>query len=605
MASRTMANGSFEDNLRKEVAQLSEESDLNADKAFLAWACERILDIPTEDAVDATSFGGPNDLGLDFGYIDEDAGTLVLAQGKFSEDVSRDTIRGLRSLVEILDDPAGVRRRKPNAEVADFARRFKARRKRGFKVRLLLIHLGELAGPTSGELGKDVEDYGLKALREASERRATLVFPDPPAHIRIRVESKLCFRLEDRPGKPRCYIVGVPLEEVNRLYHEHGTGLLARNVRLFAGKQTPANKGMIETLDVGSERSNFFYYNNGLCIVVSKIDKEIRDDGHSLIGLHNPQIVNGGQTYYTIGHAEDDKLKGASVLARIICPPSLGKGDEFTDTVIRSTNTQTPVNSRDFHANDPIQKALTARFSRLTPAWFYEPKVGLWDTYESKLKTRFKIADPKTKLKYRVIDNEELARCLLAWGGQPALPKTKSKKIFESGEDGLYYQIFPPDCDNDVFVHDALIAFELIILIDARKVEWNEEMRRAKAERDADGIVELERDGFIRFFNYFCLASMRYVADKYYPEEGYDFLLDRKKFDAIYDFLRRTYRFVVDNARKRDQAAGRIFSLHNWFKQDSSFTEEVCTAIDNNMTFSQLGLPGSTPRKGGKIATYP
>lgn len=328
-----MANSTFETTLRREVMELSEDSELTPDKAFLAWAGERVLDISTEDAVDAASFGGPNDIGLDFGYIDEETGTIVLAQGKFSEDVSRDTIRGLRSLGEILEDPAEVRRRKPNAVVAEFARRFKARRKQGFKVRLLLVHLGELAGPTSGELGKDVEDFGLKALREVSERRATLVFPDPPSHIRIKVESKLCFKLEDRPGKPRGYIIGVPLEEINRLYHEHGTGLLARNVRLFAGKQTPANSGMIETLDSDSERSNFFYYNNGLCIVVSKIDKEVRENGTSSIGLHNPQIVNGGQTYYTVGHTEDDKLKGASVLARIICPPSLAKGDEFTDTV--------------------------------------------------------------------------------------------------------------------------------------------------------------------------------------------------------------------------------------------------------------------------------
>lgn len=271
--------------------------------------------------------------------------------------------------------------------------------------------------------------------------------------------------------------------------------------------------------------------------------------------------------------------------------------------MIRSTNTQTPVSSRDFHANDPIQKALILKFSRLTPSWFYEPKVGLWDTYESRLKTRFKISDPKTNLKFRVIDNEKLAGCLLAWEGRPALPKTKSKKIFESGEDGLYFEIFPPGCDNDTFVHDALIAFELFILIGARKADWNNAMHSAKADDDADRVVELERDGFIRFFNYFCLASMRYVADNYYSEKGYDFLLEKKMFDVIYDFLRRTYRSVIENARKRDQAAGRIFSLHNWFKQNSSFTDEVCSAIDNNMAFSQLGLPGSKPRKDGRAST--
>lgn len=378
---RTMSQNNFEAILRKEVEALADENDLTQDKAFLAWAFERILDISTEEAVDAATFGGPNDLGLDAGYIDDDSETMVLAQGKFSEDVSRDAIRGLRELAKILDDPAEVRRRKPNAEVAEFARRFKARRKRGLKGRLLLVHLGKLAAPTAGELGRDIEDFGIQELREVSDRRSALVIPEPPAHIRLRVDRGLCFKLEDHPGKPRCWIVGVPLEEVNRLYHEHGTGLLARNVRLFAGKKTPANSAMRVTLDSAAERSNFFYYNNGLCIVVSRIDKEAHDDGHSTIGLHHPQIVNGGQTYYTVGHTEDDKLEGASVLVRIICPPALGKGDDFTDTVIRSTNTQTPVDSRDFHSNDERQTALMDKFSHLTPAWFYEPKRGLWPIF--------------------------------------------------------------------------------------------------------------------------------------------------------------------------------------------------------------------------------
>jgi hypothetical protein len=588
-----MGVGGFEARLRAEVDALADENDLTLDKAFVAWAGERILDISTEDAVDAATFGGANDLGLDFGYIDEDSETIVLAQGKYSENVSRDAIRGLRGLPGILDDPAEVRRRKPNEEVADFARRFKARRKRGFKVRLLLLHLGKLGQPTAGEIADDLEDWGIDEIREASDRRSALEIPKPPTYIRLRVDRKLCFKLEDRPGKPRCWIVGVPLEEVNRLYHEHGTGLLARNVRLFAGKRTPANSAMADTLSSDAERSNFFYYNNGLCIVVSRIDKETYDNGRSLIGLHDPQIVNGGQTYFTVGHAEDDRLKGASVLARIICPPSEEKGEQFTDTVIRSTNTQTPVDSRDFHANDARQKSLTDKFSRLTPSWFYEPKVGLWETYEAKGKARFKIASPKSKLKFRVINNEELARCLLAWNGNPALPKTKSKRIFETGEDGLYNQIFPENCANDEFVHNALVAFELNIMILAEKSKWMEARRRARAEGNAEGLRELEQDGFVAFFNYFCLASMKYISDKYYPGRDYEFLTGEKQFEQTFDFLRRTYRFVIDNARKRDQASGRIFSLHNWFKQDSSFTDEVCAAIDNNMAFSKIGLPGT------------
>lgn len=376
------------------------------------------------------------------------------------------------------------------------------------------------------------------------------------------------------------------------MFQVHGTGLLERNVRLYVGKRTPANKGMISTLENTSDRGNFFFYNNGLYFIVDRIDKPIVDGDMVTIGLHSPQIVNGGQTYFTIGSLDEDELDDATVLARIICPPQGDLRERFVDNVTRATNTQTPVTSRDFRANDPVQKKLFEMFNRLDPPWFYERKAGLWETLDAKFKVRFKIHAPThSKLKFRVINNEELAKCILSWNGHPALPRTKGRKIFEdrASEDGLYAEVFPPDGISDAFVHDALVAYKLNLLLDLKKLEWVDLKRKARESGDDANLKTLERDGFLTFFNYFAVACFRYISEKYYPKENPATLLESEQFRGIYDFLLRTFRFVIDNARKRDQAAGKIFSLVNWFKQDSSFTDELQLAIDNNMAFSQLG----------------
>ena len=250
----------------------------------------------------------------------------------------------------------------------------------------MIVHLGKLAGPTRGELDGQVEDIGLEELRELHEKRSPLVLSIPPERITLRVEKSMHFQVEDRPGKPRCIIVGVPLGELHRLFQLHGTGLLDRNVRLYVGKKTPANKGMMTTLREQAERDKFFFYNNGLCFLASRIEKPVTDGNHVTIGLHRPQL---DERRANLLHDREVRRRSAR-RGDSLSPYYLSSGgdtdERFIDTVIRATNTQTPVTSRDFHANDALQKKLLERFSRLEPPWFYERKAGLWNALDGSIK---------------------------------------------------------------------------------------------------------------------------------------------------------------------------------------------------------------------------
>lgn len=71
-------------------------------------------------------------------------------------------------------------------------------------------------------------------------------------------------------------------------------------------------------------------------------------------------------------------VKDVFVLVRVIeAPPAIAP------LIARTTNSQNPMKSEDFRANDDRQIRLRKEFGLLSPPWFYEHKRGLW-TFENK-----------------------------------------------------------------------------------------------------------------------------------------------------------------------------------------------------------------------------
>src|SRR5437667_10364747 len=112
----------FRSRVAERIAELAAEFAIGNDKAFLAWAGSLIFRMDEEDAYQASVIGGKNDVGLDFGYVDDTEERIILAQGKYSPSLPRDAIRSLSGLPAILADPAKLRALNANKEVTDFTR---------------------------------------------------------------------------------------------------------------------------------------------------------------------------------------------------------------------------------------------------------------------------------------------------------------------------------------------------------------------------------------------------------------------------------------------------------------------------------------------------
>ena len=76
--------------------------------------------------------------------------------------------------------------------------------------------------------------------------------------------------------------------------------LFDQNIREYLGASGGVNKKIKETLNSSVDRMNFFFYNNGITMIVNDIGKEENGKDGREFEVFDPQIVNGCQTVSTI-----------------------------------------------------------------------------------------------------------------------------------------------------------------------------------------------------------------------------------------------------------------------------------------------------------------
>ena len=142
--------------------------------------------------------------------------------------------------------------------------------------------------------------------------------------------------------------------------------LFEANIRDFQNKDNDVNNEILKTLDK-KESVDFWWLNNGITILVEQLEIKPK----SLI-LTMPRIVNGLQTSYCIFENKKDipplfkEADERSVLIKVIKTAD----EKIMENIIFATNNQTPINTADLIANDPIQKNIEEYFKN--KGYFYE-----------------------------------------------------------------------------------------------------------------------------------------------------------------------------------------------------------------------------------------
>jgi hypothetical protein len=215
----------------------------------------------------------------------------------------------------------------------------------------------------------------------------------------------------------------VPTMEIARMMSQYRNSILQYNPRCYVGIRNTGVNADIKDSVSNTAHNEFSLLNNGITVVCNEINynDNTAQRGRASITVSNPQIVNGGQTAFTLAHLYENNtdrsiFDNKEVLTKFII--ILGNRDDMIEKISDATNNQNPIRPRDKASNDPqmvrLQSELFDQFGILL-----ERKQG--EFYDS---IKENLIDKKS-----VLDIVILMRLLLVYRGNIARARSASEGI--------------------------------------------------------------------------------------------------------------------------------------------------------------------------------
>jgi hypothetical protein len=229
-------------------------------------------------------------------------------------------------------------------------------------------------------------------------------------------------------------VVFFPTEEICRILYTYKNSILKYNPRCFLEmKANSVNKEIHNTI-TQKKTNEFALFNNGITMLSddTSVNERIGQKDKAQIVVSNPQIINGGQTAFTLSRIYEDIKNGTEngdifnnkeVLLKIITfgehsATSETKKRSLIESISKATNRQNEVSDADRRSNDKIQIDLQELFFNQF-GYYYERKKGEFaDGIKDKYISR-----------NQIIDRELLLRLAVCCDMQPAVARRSSGKF--------------------------------------------------------------------------------------------------------------------------------------------------------------------------------
>lgn len=269
---------------------------------------------------------------------------------------------------------------------------------------------------------------------------STGTFYDPEEiKIRINLHEKSSPKLRQAVdcdfGRYSVTVIFVPCLEIAKILSRYKNSVLKYNPRCYLSLAKNSVNEKIKQEVTASRKNNFALLNNGITILADNL--EISESTGELnagqLILTQPQILNGGQTAYTLSLIYDDikdndytVLSDKEVMIKII---TRIKTDEefdhrFVQMISNATNQQSEVIEADRRSNHSIQLNLQKEIFK-NYGYFYERKNG--EFFEG---THNKIIN-----KSIIIDRLDFIKAVYAYKGEPAAARrANDKELFKEAK---------------------------------------------------------------------------------------------------------------------------------------------------------------------------
>lgn len=341
---------------------------------------------------------GSQDGGLDAYYIDERNYTIYLIQSKMrnSSDGFRDKTLTGDELIKTEYDRI-TKGKKDDSRGKDFNSKVKAFQNKVKKLNIgkyvyKVIILGNIKY-SKAQVQKNIGRLEYEIFT-ADNCYNELILPlvsginFDPEEIMIYInvdgdnEPYLSKPISTSNGLCKTMVVLVPTLEIAKIMSKYKNSILQYNPRNYLSLSQNNVNLQIRKSIIKTTSNDFAVLNNGITMIS---DNEVRfnhttHDGIGQIVITNPQIINGGQTAYTL--SEVYRLSGPEifnnkeVLLRIISVSERETSlNDFIQKISVSTNQQSKVSDADRRSNDPIQIDLQKRLYDEF-GYYYERKAG-------------------------------------------------------------------------------------------------------------------------------------------------------------------------------------------------------------------------------------
>ena len=340
----------FSENIQENIQDHAENSKSEVEKGsnFLQWVLTRVYEATEDDAADAI-IDGANDLGIDaYLPVDFSDNTIRLFQSKYG------TSHSLEAIAKFKEDSKRLLGKDVTKMRPELAQLVTTIKEKNLKIKCCYVT----------DQRVDYSDEFIEILDiEKIVQKLWDRIKKPAAGKKSSIKLEKMLRYDNT-------ILGIlKLWELTEFVSKSREYVFESNIRQWMQFKTTVNKGLRETLQ--NNPGKFFYYNNGITIVVS----DFEELGDNIIKLHAPQIVNGAQTSNSIlDHAKRTKNMNGSMTVTII----KADDEQEQNNITKYRNSQNSVRGKDLVSLMDFHKSIKSQLKNC--GYFYEIQAGSFDT---------------------------------------------------------------------------------------------------------------------------------------------------------------------------------------------------------------------------------
>lgn len=540
---------------------------------------------------------GSYDGGIDAYFIDEESKTLHLIQSKFRTNEENFSSKNIE-WDELLNMDVGriIDGEKVNEDEIPYNGKIQQLQREMFETpdigryKQIVVVLANVKDSTPSKLKKLTGGFPCDVF-DFEQTYNELVFPVVAGtyynHQELRIElnlnnktsqgARISYNVQTEFVECEISVLFVPTLEIAKTLYKYKNSILKFNPRSYLElSHNPVNREIANTI-LSAKSNEFALYNNGITILSyeTEFSDKVGQKHKGQLILTRPQIVNGGQTAYTLSRIYENNIDNPNlesifaekeVLVKVITLPgnAIEQPEEqlrLIESVSRATNQQTPVDEADRRSNDKIQIEMQEAIYSST-GYFYERKRG---EFADGLKAGY--VDESL-----IISREVFIRICRACNMNPSAARRSSSQ-FLFREDNF------ADTLNDVERHlEYFFGYRCYQLLNQLEKKYSRE------ENNRYGIASY--GNALRYGKYalVCVASMFYENERSLAEfENITHLILEEwiSFETYVASLNSNYDYFTSYFDPTKEEYVREMNFNNYYK-GRTLNQDINTYFSNN-----------------------